>query len=103
MIDGAVTTRTTLIKNSASASRTLRILPMFGFPTGARVLYGERVKSKKDLDSSVVTDRDLELAVSYFSPGAEVLRDKKTHVSVGFAAWTFNGNRARPVDSLGAR
>lgn len=78
------------------------VLPMFGFPTGARSLFGDRIKWKRDIDAAVVTDRDIERAVSYFSPGAEVLRDKKVHVSVGFVAWTFKGSNASAVDPLGS-
>jgi DEAD/DEAH box helicase domain-containing protein len=74
---------------------------MFGFPTGSRPLFGQRVRSRAEADSAIVTDRDIERAVSYFSPGAEVLRDKQIHVAVGFAAWTFRGNSPRPVDPLG--
>jgi DEAD/DEAH box helicase domain-containing protein len=77
------------------------VLPMFGFPTQARALFGRKPKGRSDLEGATVTDRSLEQAISYFSPGAEVLRDKQTHVCVGFAAYDLRGDAAVPVDPLG--
>lgn len=80
---------------------TTGLLPMFGFPTRARRLYCRAPRRLKDEDEAVVADRSLDLAVSYFSPGAEVLKDKRMHVCVGFAAWEYQGQRAAARDPLG--
>jgi DEAD/DEAH box helicase domain-containing protein len=77
------------------------VLPMFGFPTRVRALYGRAPRSLEDDEEAKVSDRPLDFAVSSFSPGSEVLKDKQTHLAVGFAAWEFRGTRPRPLDPLG--
>lgn len=77
------------------------VLPMFGFPTRVRSLYQRAPRSLEDDDAAKVSDRPLDYAVSSFSPGAEVLKDKQTHLTVGFAAWEFRGGRPQPVNPLG--
>jgi DEAD/DEAH box helicase domain-containing protein len=77
------------------------VLPMFGFPTRVRSLYHRAPRSLRDDADAQVSDRALDIAVSSFSPGSEVPRDKALHVCVGFAAWEFRGNRPNPVDPLG--
>ena len=61
------------------------LLPMFGFPTRTRVMYLDpltRINGQNFPPKNVV-DRDLDLAISAFAPGAEVVRDKRVHTSVG--------------------
>jgi DEAD/DEAH box helicase domain-containing protein len=77
------------------------VLPMFGFPTRVRSLYGRPPQSLRDDESAQVSDRALEMAISSFSPGTEVMKDKQIHVAVGFAAWDFHGQRPRPINPLG--
>jgi hypothetical protein len=51
-----------------------------------------------------VVDRDLAIATTQFAPGAEVVKDKAIHTSVGVAAWEPAGGSVRLVaDPLGAR
>ena len=78
------------------------VLPMFGFPTKVRPLYGSAPRTLADDEHSKVSDRSLDMAISSFAPGSEVLKDKKINVCAGFAAWEFTGRRAVPVDPLGA-
>ena len=77
------------------------LLPMFGFPTTVRPLYSRAPTSLRDEADARVADRELELAVSMFAPGAELVKDKYLHVAAGFAAWQFLGRRATAVDPLG--
>ena len=77
------------------------VLPMFGFPTRVRSLYGRRPRDQRDEERAEVTGRPLDIAVSSFSPGAEILRDKEIHVCHGFGAWRFENNKAVPIDPLG--
>ena len=77
------------------------LLPMFGFPTRVRALFDGPPKSAFLEDHAKVSERDMDIAVSSFAPGAEVLRDKQMHLCVGFAAWQFKGNNPTPVDPLG--
>jgi DEAD/DEAH box helicase domain-containing protein len=77
------------------------VLPMFGFPTRARELFGAPLSRRGELEEAVVADRGLDVATTAFSPGAEVVRDGRIHVCVGFAAYEFHGGKALPVDPLG--
>lgn len=76
-------------------------LPMFGFPTRVRALYERQPRTMHDDDAAKVSDRALEMAISSFAPGAEVLKDKKIHTACGFAIWDFAGRNSIPADPLG--
>jgi ATP-dependent helicase YprA (DUF1998 family) len=80
------------------------LLPMFGFPTRVRYLHHDRPGGGYPWPPKAVIDRDLEIAVSQFAPGAETPKDKAIHVSVGVASWRPIGGRAVPhPDPLGPR
>lgn len=69
------------------------VLPMYGMPTRTRVLYhglGSRGKAK-------VIDRDLELAITEFAPGAQKTKDKVVYTSIGFTAPLLPGGQWRPA------
>ena len=85
---------------SASLARA-GILPMFGFPTKVRYLYSGIPRNRESLDKLVVSDRPLEMAISSFAPGAEVLKDKRLHTCVGFVGWDFSTPRPSAIDPLG--
>lgn len=76
------------------------VLPMFGFPSRVRQLWGRVPQSLEDEDA-FVSDRPLDLAVSSFSPGSEITKDKQTHVCVGFASFEPRLGGMAPVDPLG--
>lgn len=61
------------------------ILPMFGFPTGTRYLYHEEPEfdSSRGWPPKGVVDRDLEVAISQFSPGAQTVKDDRLLTAVG--------------------
>jgi DEAD/DEAH box helicase domain-containing protein len=88
-------TQTELSERLANAGT----LPMFGFPTRVRALYARPPRDAGDDQDAQVTDRSLDLAISSFAPGAEVLRDKQLHTAVGFAAWILSNDRATPVEN----
>ena len=77
------------------------VLPMFGFPSKVRSLFGRRVRYTSDLDSAAVSDRSLDMAVSAYAPGSQVVRDGWIHTAVGFAAYEVRGQRVQPKDPLG--
>ena len=56
------------------------VFPMFGFPTRARLLYHSTPRSWPPRN---VVDRDLELAVSLFAPGAETVKERTIHTAIG--------------------
>ncbi|HMP32658.1 MAG TPA: helicase-related protein, partial [Saprospiraceae bacterium] len=73
------------------------ILPMFGFPTRVRYLYTEQ---KTSLQAKNVTDRDLDLAISTFAPGSEIVKDKKLYTAVGIVHYQWMNGRVMEVDGL---
>lgn len=68
------------------------LLPMFGFPTGVRLLYHKRPEVSNWPPTSGVVDRDIELAISQFAPGSETIKDKKIHTSIGIVSYKREGN-----------
>ena len=69
----------------AEALAETNLLPMFGMPSRLRYLYHGAKKGKKAKEFQTI-DRDLEIAVSDFAPGAQKTKDKKIHTAVGFTA-----------------
>ena len=55
------------------------ILPMYGMPSRTRLLY-HRLTS----NGEKTIDRDLEIAITEFAPGAEKTKDKVIHTAIGF-------------------
>ena len=68
-------------------------LPMFGFPTRARLLYH---RQPQNWPPRQTVDRDLELAVSMFAPGAETVKERTIHTAIGVAHYTRQGPFAVP-------
>lgn len=56
-------------------------LPMFGFPTKSRYLY--HAQPHRWPPQYGVIDRELEIAISQFAPGAQTIKDDKLHTAVG--------------------
>ena len=73
------------------------LLPMFGFPTRVRPLYRRAPEHGRDLEAAKVSDRTIELAISNFAPGSEVIKDRQKHTVIGFGDWTVQRDRAVPV------
>ena len=57
------------------------ILPMYGMPSRTRMLY-HRLSGR----DAHTMDRDLELAITEFAPGAQKTKDKAVHTAIGFTA-----------------
>lgn len=53
------------------------LLPMFGFPTRVRLLY-----TRWHHDVGTI-DRNLDIALSQFAPGSQIIKDKALHTAVG--------------------
>lgn len=60
-------------------------LPMFGMPSRSRELYHGIGKDGKPL----TIDREIGLAISEFSPGAQKTKNKAIHTAIGFTAPLF--------------
>lgn len=78
------------------------ILPMFGFPTRTRYLFHDRPVRAHPWPPDDVVDRELDIAISQFAPGAETVKDGLIHTSVGVVTYRPHGYRVAEVaDPLG--
>lgn len=73
-------------------------LPMFGFPTKVRVLYENKPNR---LPAQNVIDRSLDLAISEFAPGSEVIKDKTILKPVGVVHYIPKDGKIEEVDGRG--
>ncbi len=68
------------------------ILPMFGFPSRVRHLF-TRPPRANNLPGDDAIDRSIDLAVTEFAPGSEVVKDKQVHQAIGVVGYTRRGNQ----------
>lgn len=69
------------------------LLPMFGFPTRVRYLFHRRPRAGYDWPPQEgIVDRDLDVAISQFAPGAETVKDGLIHTSIGVVSYQPQGN-----------
>lgn len=61
------------------------VLPMFGMPTSVRNLYHEITYDGRDYGLKSI-DRNTDLAIYEFSPGAQKTKDKAIHTAIGFTS-----------------
>lgn len=66
------------------------LLPMFGFPTKTRNLIKKSEFRVYGRDEDEI-DRDLDIAISQFAPGSEVVKDKMVYTSIGLVNPLTNG------------
>jgi DEAD/DEAH box helicase domain-containing protein len=71
------------------------ILPMFGFPTATRYLYHKepKVDYTQGWPPKGVVDRELDIAISQFSPGAQTVKDDRLLTAVGIIDPYPQGNK----------
>lgn len=74
------------------------LFPMFGFPTQVRTLYDEKPKVRGKNNS---IQRTLDLAISEFSPGSEIVKDKKVLKAVGVIGYRIEKGRYVEADGRG--
>jgi Lhr-like helicase len=73
---------------------SMGILPMFGFPTRVRNLYHEWPSLAKGWPPERgVIDRQLDIAISQFAPGAQTVKDDELHTSIGVVDYRPFGDR----------
>lgn len=91
-------TQTALSERLANAG----VLPMFGFPTRMRYLFHERPRRAHPWPPDDVVDRELDIAISQFAPGAETVKDGLIHTAVGVVDYQPQGtNIAEEPNPLG--
>jgi DEAD/DEAH box helicase domain-containing protein len=79
------------------------VLPMFGFPSRVRSLWSRVPRFEdKELGSSQLSDRPIDMAVSTFAPGAELVRDGWVYKANGFGNWINIGHTIKSIDGMGA-
>ncbi|MBD2526716.1 DEAD/DEAH box helicase [Nostoc sp. FACHB-133] len=71
------------------------ILPMFGFPTRTRYLYHKYPKTEAGEwpPKAGVVDRELDIAISQFAPGAQTVKDDMLLTAVGIIDPVPSGNK----------
>ncbi|ABI67646.1 putative helicase [Syntrophomonas wolfei subsp. wolfei str. Goettingen G311] len=69
-------------------------LPMFGFPSRIRNMYTRWPSNANPWPpSSGLIDRDLEVAISQFAPGSQLVKDKAVHTACGVVDLYPKGNQ----------
>jgi DEAD/DEAH box helicase domain-containing protein len=77
------------------------VLPMFGFPSRVRTLWSKAPWDEKELARAQLSDRPLDMAISTFAPGAELVRDGFVYTVNGFGNWINRGSKVAAIDGLG--
>jgi Lhr-like helicase len=83
---------------------SLGVLPMFGFPTRVRLLFHEypRVREGGWPPDRGIVDREIDIAISQFAPGAQTVKDDELHTAVGVVDFRPSGGGvAAEPDPLG--
>jgi ATP-dependent helicase YprA (DUF1998 family) len=106
LVDQVTTIANSQLFNQSALSERLAnagLLPMFGFPTRARYLFHSDPTRSSEWPPEETVDRDLDIAISQFAPGAETVKDGIVHTAVGVAHYRRVGNRIQEEpDPLGA-
>ncbi len=85
-IDSFVNNPTYIQEPLAERLAAAGILPMFGFPTQVRYFYHGEQKAFNGSIKYQRVDRNMDIALSTFSPGREIVKDKKVFSSEGFVS-----------------
>ncbi|MES2460786.1 MAG: DEAD/DEAH box helicase, partial [Armatimonadota bacterium] len=85
LMDGAAINTSLSGEGMAERLAEAAVLPLFGLPSRTRLLYHgfRRVQGRWEPQT---IDRDLDLAITEFSPGAQKTKDKTIYSAVGFTA-----------------
>lgn len=77
------------------------LLPMFGFPTDVRMLFTRsRYAPNPWPPLSGTVDRGLDIAVSQFAPGSQIVKDKAVHTACGVVAFYPLGRNVQLGDGF---
>lgn len=97
-IDSYVNNPTFIQEPLAERLAAAGLLPMFGFPTQVRYFY----HGKQNLINGTIkyqrVDRNMDIALSTFSPGREIIKDKKVFSSRGFVSGYKVGQYGVEID-----
>jgi hypothetical protein len=84
-------------RNLAHRLAEAGVLPMYGMPTRVRSLYYSPPAKNEQSFKSV--DRDLDMAIAEFSPGAERVKDKRTLIPNGLIGNIFGRPKQWSADN----
>ncbi len=73
------------------------LLPMFGFPTRIRTLYEKDPKSQVNQES---IQRNEDMALNTFTPGCEIVKDKKVYTANGFVDYDYMQRKPKRKSGL---
>ncbi|HUB33404.1 MAG TPA: DEAD/DEAH box helicase [Bryobacteraceae bacterium] len=96
-VDAIAASATMTQRNLSERLAEAGLLPMFGFPTRVRMLYHERPRFSDWPPERGVVDRELDIAISQFAPGAETVKDGLIHTSIGVVDYVPGGGRIDEV------
>jgi Lhr-like helicase len=74
------------------------ILPLYGFPTSGRYIFLRHPSQPYPWPPKAVIDRPLDMAISTFAPGSELVKDKWLHTATGIASYRPSGPDVRLED-----
>jgi hypothetical protein len=75
------------------------VLPMYGFPTSGRYIFLKPPKDPYPWPPRAVIDRPLDMAISTFAPGSELVKDKWLHTAIGIASYRPSGPYTKLEDN----
>jgi ATP-dependent helicase YprA (DUF1998 family) len=96
-VDAIAASRTMTQRNLSQRLAEAGLLPMFGFPTRVRVLSHERPRFPDWPPERGVIDRELDIAISQFAPGAETVKDGLIHTAIGVVDYVLGAGRMDEV------
>lgn len=79
---------------------TAGLLPMFGYPTRVRLMHLRWPAAYGGWPPTGVVDRDLDVAISQFAPGSELVRDKAIHTAAGVVGFQPKGGQVITQDGF---
>ncbi|MGD2101227.1 MAG: DEAD/DEAH box helicase [Acidimicrobiia bacterium] len=75
------------------------MLPLYGFPTSGRYIFLKYPGDPYPWPPKAVVDRPLDMAISTFAPGSELVKDKWLHTATGIAAYRPSGPYVKLEDN----
>lgn len=79
------------------------LFPMYGMPTRVRNLVTKLAMNKRGKVEAVTMDRDIDIAIQEFAPGRQLVKDKRTYLTAGFAGGRVAVSPSGEVKALDSR
>lgn len=79
------------------------LFPMYGMPTRVRNLVTKLAMDKRGKVEAVTMGRDIDIAIQEFAPGRQLVKDKRTYLTAGFAGGRVAAAPSGEVKALDTR